>query len=80
MIRGMDDLITPIREYLQAMTQAERKAFAESAGVPFPTLQKIATGETDDPRINTWAAIASAMGGVCAIPRAVPPAPTFQKD
>jgi len=79
MMRGMDNLITPIREYLQAMTQAERKSFAKSAGLPFPTLQKIAIGETVDPRLATWAAIASAMGGVCALPRAVSPPPTIQE-
>ena len=73
-----ENLIEPIRAFLAGMTQEQRRQVADACGVPFPTIQKIATGETPDPRVSTWAAIAEYMGAVCAIPKASPPAPNFK--
>lgn len=69
MMRGMEDLITPIRTRLALMTQAERKAIADETGVSFSAIQKIATGETPNPRIDTWATLAGYFGAVCAMPK-----------
>ena len=76
----MNDLISPIRTRLSDLSQADRKRIADAIGVPFSTVQKIATGETGDPRLATWAALADYFGVACAVPRervAVPPAPTL---
>jgi len=69
----MNDLITPIKARLSAMSQAEREAVANELGISFSSVQKIATGETTDPRYSTWSALAGYFGIACAVPRE----PTF---
>jgi len=42
-----------IRERLAGRTQAEWRSIAEATGVPYTTLEKIAYGVTEDPRVST---------------------------
>ena len=42
-----------VREKLAQLGHAETQDLAEQSGVPFTTLWKIRTGETDNPRLET---------------------------
>jgi len=42
-----------IREQLQGRSQAEWRVIADRAGIPYSTLEKIAYGLTENPRIGT---------------------------
>jgi len=66
---AMDDLLTPIRIRLRGMTQSEREDLARSLGIGFGTIQKIAMGDTENPRIDTWGALAKHFGIVCKVDR-----------
>lgn len=46
-------MVSFIRERLSGRTQAEWRVIAEATGVPYATLEKIAYGVTEDPRVST---------------------------
>ena len=67
----MDDLTGPIRAKLFIMSQEQRKRVAAVVGLPFSTVQKIATGDTPNPRVDTWAKLAAYFGMKCDLVREV---------
>lgn len=46
-----------IRQRLEALSYAEVKALCEKRSVPFTTVWKLRSGETEDPRLETVRAI-----------------------
>lgn len=63
----MNDLVGPIRAKLFMMSQEQRKRVAAVVGLPFSTVQKIATGDTPNPRVDTWGKLASYFGVSCEV-------------
>lgn len=55
------NVVETLSARLKAMTTAERQRVAEASGVPFPTVQKIAIGQTRNPRFNTVNALQVAI-------------------
>jgi hypothetical protein len=55
----ISDIPTPqqIRDQLASLNHAAVQALSASSGVPFTTLWKIRSGETDNPRLETVRAI-----------------------
>lgn len=53
--------IDEIATALQRMTQNERRLLGEKVGVPFDTLQKIAIGQTRNPRVETFLRLSEAL-------------------
>ena len=49
--------IDEIRSRLAPLSWSQLEELAERSGVPFHTLRKVATGETQDPRISTVQAL-----------------------
>lgn len=49
----MSSMVDVIKDRLSGRSQAEWRAIAERAGVPYPTLEKIIYGTTPNPRIGT---------------------------
>jgi hypothetical protein len=64
----MKNYTIPVKKRLAALTQAERAAVAKKLGLSFSTVQKIATGETPNPMIDTWIALVKYFGGIYAFP------------
>lgn len=56
------NLANDIRARLKPMSYEERDAVAKATGVPFSTVQKIAIGQTEDPRVSTVEALAKYFG------------------
>lgn len=55
-----------VRDYLMALKNKGNFKFAELSnlsGIPEPTIRKIFSGETPDPRFETVAKLVAAMGG-----------------
>ncbi len=53
----MNDLMSPLLKWLQGASWAEVADMATATGVPETTIAKIKRGETENPRVNTVAAL-----------------------
>ena len=53
--------VAEIAAALAKMTQHERKALGAEVDVPFETVQKIAIGQTENPRAETYLKLCQAL-------------------
>jgi len=51
------DIFTPVRRYLQSVTESQVEALSQACGVPRATLLKIKYGQTRNPRVATVQAV-----------------------
>lgn len=61
-------LLDQIKSRISGASYSELSLIAEQSGVPFHTLLKIQSGETQNPRANSLEALAKHFGAVVTFP------------
>ena len=60
---------TDLKPYLQQVRYRDVGVIAKATGVPLTTVLKIRGGQTSDPGVKTWAAIAKYFGFSISAPK-----------